>query len=185
MGTLATGRWRSTESAGPTLGWLAIGFTALGIVSILAPAAATFAATILVASTMVIWGLLGVWMSLSMRRFPEWRFSALAFGAVAGFGLVFLAFPAIGIEAMTLFLVASFLVEGIVSVAFGLRMSGNTGRWGWMTASGFASLVLGFLVLLGWPATASWLLGLLFGVNFLTTGVALFLVRGASKVTVE
>lgn len=163
------------------MAWLAVAFTALGILSILAPAAAAIAATVLIAATLLFWGILGLWMSLSLRRFPEWKLSAAAFGAITLVGLILLVFPALGVEVMTLCLVAGFLIEGVFSVLIGLRLSAVSPRWGWMVASGVASLLLGFVVLVGWPETASWLLGLIIGVNFLTTGVALFALRSAIR----
>ncbi len=164
-----------------SLGWLAGGFLLLGIFSVLVPAAATIAATLLVATALLFWGGLGLWMSLSLRGLPEWKLSAGAFGLVAALGLAFLVFPAVGAEVMTLFVVAGFLIEGIFSILFGLRLSRNTSRWGWMVASGAAALALGLVVLIGWPGTATWLLGLLIGVNFLTTGAALLALRASIR----
>ncbi|GAA6189772.1 hypothetical protein [Litorivita sp. NS0012-18] len=48
-----------------------------------------------------------------------------------------------------------------------------------MFASGIVALIVGFLILFGWPDTANWLLGLELGFNFLTTGVALILLGRA------
>jgi uncharacterized membrane protein/uncharacterized membrane protein HdeD (DUF308 family) len=144
------------------------------------PAAATLAVTLLVAATLLFWGGLGVWMSLSLRDLPEWKLSAAAFGLVAALGLAFLVFPGVGAEVMTLFVVAGFLIEGVFSILFALRLSGRASGWGWMAASGAAALVLGLVVLIGWPDTATWLLGLLIGVNFLTTGAALLALRSRS-----
>ncbi len=44
-------------------------------------------------------------------------------------------------------------------------------RWGWLVAAGVASIVVGVLLLLGWPGTALWATGLLLGVNLIFTGV--------------
>jgi uncharacterized membrane protein HdeD (DUF308 family) len=112
-----------------------------------------------------------------LRDLPEWKLSAAAFGVVVLLGLVFLLFPRIGIEVMTLCVVAGFLSEGVFSILFALRLSRRASRWGWMAASGAASLALGLVVLFGWPGTATWLLGLLIGVNFLITGIALLVLR--------
>jgi uncharacterized membrane protein HdeD (DUF308 family) len=151
----------------------------LGILSILVPVAVSLAATILIAAAMAIWGALGLVLSLAMRPFPEWRVSAAAFGLLGLLGLAVLAFPGIGAEILTLFLVAAFLAEGIVSILIGLRLSSETTGWVWMMASGAASLVVGLVVLIGWPGTAMWLLGVLLGLNFLSTGLSLLALRRA------
>ena len=164
-----------------SLGWLAVGFLLLGAVSILVPAAATLAATLLIAAALLFWGGLGFWLSMSMRDLPEWKLSAGAFALVAILGLVFLVYPGVGAEVMTLFVVAGFLIEGVFTILFALRLSHLASGWVWMAASGAASLTLGLVVLIGWPGTASWLLGLLLGVNFLTTGAALFVLRSTAR----
>ncbi|MEC9199381.1 MAG: DUF308 domain-containing protein [Pseudomonadota bacterium] len=168
-----------------SLGWLAASFLLLGALSILLPAAATLAATLLVAATLLFWGGLGLWMSLSLRDLPEWKFSATAFGFVAILGLMFLIFPGVGAELMTLFVVAGFLIEGVFSILFALRLSRHAKGWIWMAASGAAALALGLVVLVGWPGTAAWLLGLLIGVNFLTTGAALLALRASMRPAVQ
>lgn len=42
--------------------------------------------------------------------------------------------------------------------------------WGWLLASGLCSILVGVILLTGWPATALWLTGLLLGVNLVFTG---------------
>lgn len=153
-----------------SIGW---SFVGLGAVSVLAPNVATLVAATFVAAAMLFWGGLGLWMSFALRPFPEWRFSAGVFGPLAALGVIFFAIPKIGIEVLTMLAVTGFLAEGVVSVVYGLRISERTRGWGWMVASGVASLIVGLIVLFGWPETATWLLGLLLGINFLTTGIAL------------
>lgn len=55
----------------------------------------------------------------------------------------------------------------------GLRMRGQMPGWGWIVFSGVSALALGALILAGWPGSAAKVLGLLVGLNFLTTGVSL------------
>lgn len=169
------------DGVSSSLGWLAVGFLLLGAVSILVPAAATLAVTLLVAMALIFWGGLGLWLSLTLRDLPEWKLSAVAFGLVAVLGLGFLVFPGVGAEVMTLFVVVGFLIEGVFSILFALRLSRHASGWGWMAASGAASLALGLVVLVGWPDTATWLLGFLIGVNFLTTGAALLALRASIR----
>jgi hypothetical protein len=45
--------------------------------------------------------------------------------------------------------------------------------WGWLLASGIADLVLAGLIIYAWPASASWTLGLIVGINLITTGLAI------------
>ena len=101
---------------------------------------------------------------------------------LAALGVVFLALPGLGIEVLSMLVVAGFLAEGVLSIAYGLRVSDRQHGWGWMVASGAAALAVGLIVLFGWPETATWLLGLLLGINFFTTGLALLaLARSATR----
>ena len=164
------------------LRWIGWSFAVLGAVSVLAPQIATLVATTFVAAAMVFWGGLGAWLSVTLRPSPGWRFSAAAFGLLAALGVVFLALPGLGIEVLSMLVVAGFLAEGVLSIAYGLRVSDRQHGWGWMVASGVAALAVGLIVLFGWPETATWLLGLLLGINFFTTGLALLaLARSATR----
>ena len=44
-------------------------------------------------------------------------------------------------------------------------------QWGWALVSGVLDLLLGFLILVGWPASAFWVIGLFIGISFLFRGV--------------
>lgn len=158
------------------LRFLGIAFTVLGVLSILLPAAASVAAVLVLAATMAFWGIFGVMMSFAMRPHLEWRVSALAFGLLGLLGVAFMFWPRSGIEAFTLFIVAAFFVEGAASILFAYRLRDRMPGWFLMALSGLASLVLAIFVLAGWPGTAQWALGLILGVNFLTTGLSLMLI---------
>ena len=77
-----------------------------------------------------------------------------------------------------------FLIEGAVSIMFALEHKRElSGRWGWMLTSGIVDLVLGAMILGGYPSTAAWAIGVLVGINMVFGGVALLMMalhaRGA------
>ncbi|MFQ6548747.1 HdeD family acid-resistance protein [Aestuariibius sp. 2305UL40-4] len=88
---------------------------------------------------------------------------------VAGAWLAFS--PTGGLIALTFLLGIVFGLQGGVETAMALQNRGHKG-WGWLLASGIASLVLGLLLILGLPGTAVWALGIFAGINFVTTGIA-------------
>jgi uncharacterized membrane protein HdeD (DUF308 family) len=53
--------------------------------------------------------------------------------------------------------------------------------WGWLLISGIADLVLAAVIILGWPISAVWALGLLVGINLLTSGWALVMAAFAGR----
>lgn len=156
-------------------------FAAIGVLAILLPAWATLAGELLIAWMLTLWGATGLWFSWEMRPAREWRYGAVVFAITLLLGLVFLLLPSIGIETLTIVMMVVFLMEGIVSILLGLRMSGHRRNWGWMIFSGLCSLIVGVIILIGWPETAVWALGLLLGANFFSTGISLIMLGKATK----
>lgn len=159
-------------------------FAAIGLLAIFLPVWATLAGELLIAWMLTLWGAAGLWFAWEMRPAREWRYAAVVFGITFLLGLVFLLFPGVGIETLTIVMMVVFLVEGIVSILLGLRMSGRLRNWGWMIFSGLCALILGVIILIGWPQTAIWTLGLLFGVNFLSTGLSLIMLAKGAKAAI-
>lgn len=87
-------------------------------------------------------------------------------------GLAILSNPVLGLTTLTLLMGAFFLADGLIELYMGLRVRPET-NWVGLMVSGVLSLALAGLILVGWPATAAWAIGLLVGVNLLTTGIAL------------
>ncbi|MGZ9810728.1 HdeD family acid-resistance protein [Pseudoroseicyclus sp. H15] len=154
---------------------------AIGALAILLPHIATFGAEILVAWMLTIWGAVGLWLSWAIRPTPEWRYGFAACGLVFVAGLALVLFPLAGIAALTVLMMLSFLIEGILSILFGLRSSAHVSNWGWLVFSGLCSFAAGGVILFGWPWTASWTLGLIMGLNFLSTGLSLLMLARFGK----
>lgn len=133
---------------------IGIVFVVIGAIAILVPAWATLAGELLIAWMLTLWGATGLWFAWEMRPLQEWRYAAAAFGVTFLLGLVFLLFPSVGIETLTVVMMVVFLMEGVVSILLGLRMSASLQNWGWMVFSGVCSLIVGVIILAGWPQTA-------------------------------
>ncbi|WP_415184513.1 HdeD family acid-resistance protein [Phaeovulum sp.] len=162
---------------------IGIVFAAIGLLAILLPGWATLAGEILIAWMLLLWGVVGLWFAWEMRPAKEWFYGAILFGLTLLLGLVFLLFPGVGIATLTIVMIIVFLMEGIVSILLGLRISGHLRSWGWMVFSGICSLIVGAIILFGWPETAVWTLGLLLGVNFLSSGLSLIMLGKNVKET--
>lgn len=147
----------------------------LGVLAILLPSVATFGAELLVAWMLTLWGGVGLWFSWAIRPAPESRYGFVAFGLLFAVGVALVLFPLAGIAALTVLMMLSFLMEGILSILFGLRTSAHVSNWGWLVFSGLCSFAAGMVILFGWPWTASWTLGLMMGLNFLSTGLSIIM----------
>jgi uncharacterized membrane protein HdeD (DUF308 family) len=65
-------------------------------------------------------------------------------------------------------------MEGIVSIMYALDHRRElTPRWSFMLVSGIVDLILAGMIFSGLPATATWAIGLLVGINLAFGGVAL------------
>ena len=153
----------------------------IGALAIAVPAAMTLAVEILVAVLLLVWGAAGLGFAMLLRPARSWGGMALFSGLVLALGAIFLLSPGTGAATLTLVLVGVFLVEGAGSILIGIRMRYWMPGWGWAVFSGISALALAALILAGWPDSATWVLGLLVGVNFLTTGVSLLALAAASR----
>jgi uncharacterized membrane protein HdeD (DUF308 family) len=54
-----------------------------------------------------------------------------------------------------------------------------------MDVGGIADLILAALIIKGWPSTATWALGLIVGVNLITSGAAIIMVALAGRTLVK
>jgi uncharacterized membrane protein HdeD (DUF308 family) len=101
----------------------------------------------------------------------EWSgfFLSLLAGILYGVvGLLLLSHPLAGAVGLTLLLSAFYIVDGIVRIIGSLMMRFE--QWGWSLFSGVVKLLLGLLILAGWPQTGLWVFGLFIGIDLLFYG---------------
>lgn len=172
----------STPDLATGLKYTGLVFGVLGLAAILAPSVATIVVEQLVAWLLVFWGIAGLVFAGSFRRVPEWRFVAVFFALVLAAGLAFVVFPGRGAAFLTGVMVVVFLLDGAMSILLGLRLSGQVRSWAWLIASGACAFALGLIILVQWPTASPWILGFLTGLNFLSTGISMFLLSRAAGV---
>jgi len=147
----------------------------LGVIAVLVPVVASFAATLFFGWIFLISGVVGLFTTLRGPHVPGYWWSLLSalVGIVAG--ILLIGWPAQGVFSLTSVLIAFLLVEGGVSVFYALEHRTGPMSWGYMLASGIIDLTLGIILFLGLPGTATWALGLLIGINMVFGGWALIL----------
>ena len=87
-------------------------------------------------------------------------------------GVALLVSPVFGLVTLTLVLAVVFVVNGALEAYMGIRLRPRS-NWWWPVVSGVLALVIGVLLWVGWPSTAAWAVGLLFGINLLSSGVSM------------
>ncbi len=95
-----------------------------------------------------------------------------AFTIVIGFLILYS--PGVTVAAITLLLAAFFLSEGLFKIigSVATRFQG----WGWYLLNGIVSLALGILILMHWPSSSLWVIGLFIGIDFIFAGWSLVMV---------
>jgi uncharacterized membrane protein HdeD (DUF308 family) len=164
-------------------GW----FLALGILLILAGVAAIAFPLLSTIATKIMLGwiflIAGVVMAVHAFSIQQWRgflmelLLAVLYIVVGGW-LAF--FPFTGIITLTILLAALFLAEGVLEVIMAMRVRPHEG-WGWLLISGLIAIVVGVMIAAELPGSAAWAIGLLAGINLLSTGVSFVVLALAGR----
>ena len=162
------------------LAWLGAALIALGFAALVFPVMSTLIATAFVGWLLVLSGVLAVLGAFQIRGTGPF-FGALLFGLLSlGGGAFMLARPTVGELAITLTLGFLFMLQGASEafLAFEIRPAR---AWGWMLVSAICSIVLSIVIVLGLPGVSMVALGIIIGVNFITSGVAYVYVGNTVK----
>ena len=156
--------------------------TILGILAVVWPGISTIGVDVYVGWLFLISGIVGLFTMFLAQDAQAFLWMLLTAALALFVGIILLWHPTEGAVSLTAVLRAFFIVEGIFQVAASLSYRAVfPSQWGWMLASGIGDLILAGLIIAGWPGTASWALGLIVGVNLITSGVAITLVSLAGR----
>ena len=141
----------------------------LGLSAILLPFIATIAIEALLAIILVVAGITQVvhaFKSQGQKGIALRLLAALLYGLV---GILLMAFPLHGALTLTLLLSVMFTIIGAFKIALALHLRPFP-SWDWLVISGIIAIVLGGLIWVGLPGTATWAIGLLVGIELLFNG---------------
>jgi uncharacterized membrane protein HdeD (DUF308 family) len=147
-------------------------FVLLGILAIAFPVIFTFGFTIFLGWLFLIGGVVGTFRAIQMWNTPGIVASLLSALLAIIIGILLLVNPWRGVLTLTLLLTIFFFIEGVFKIAYAISMKGYP-NWGWLLFSGLIALVMGAIILSGWPGTALWVIGLLVGIDLLFFGISL------------
>jgi len=158
----------------------------LGVLAIVWPGISTIAVDIYVGWLFLVSGIVGIFTMFLARDVQAFLWMLLTAALSLFVGIMLVWHPAQGAVSLTMVLTAFFIVEGIFQIVTSLSYRDVfPGQWGWMLASGIADLVLAGIIIAGWPGTAGWALGLIVGVNLITSGAAITTVALAARSLVK
>jgi uncharacterized membrane protein HdeD (DUF308 family) len=157
--------------------WEGILLLVIGILAVVFPVMATLAATFVVGWAFLIAGIATVYGSFSIRGTGPF-FGALLLGLLSTAGGVFLLFrPGVGAVLLTMTAGILFMFQGASETFLAFEARPARG-WRTMLFSAICSVVLAIVILSGWPGTSTFTLGILFGINFITSGIAYLTLAG-------
>lgn len=151
-----------------------------GIFALLNPFAASIAAEQVAGWTFLIGGILGLITFFQAEGWGGKLWALLVAVAMAWVGIELLGNPLGGVLALTLVVGVSFIVSGVFKVLLGFSVTDSTLRWV-VLISGAVSALLGFMILSNLPGSAVVSLGVLLGIELLSSGISMIALSRALR----
>ena len=174
MRSLAEVFMSGLEEIRKSWGWflvLGILLIVLGVVCVGTARTATTASMLILGWILVLSGV--VWL-VNAFRVLSWGGFFLYFlnALIRGFvGYLLIRHPHAGAEGITLLLASLFVVGGLFRAVGASIIRFPT--WSWTVFAGLCAVALGFMLLVYWPSTSSFFIGLAIGIDLLLDGAAL------------
>jgi len=156
----------------------------LGMLAIALPGTMGIGVAILVAWIIIFGGVSHLVYAFAAERAGQvaWR---LLVGVVYVLGGVYLALnPGLSLVTMTLMLGAIFIVEGVMRGVLFFQLRALP-RVGWILFDSLMTVLLGVLIMAGWPTSSAWAIGTIVGVNLLVSGFTRLMLSVAARKTIE
>jgi uncharacterized membrane protein HdeD (DUF308 family) len=155
-------------------GWivaLGVVYVIAGIIALGSVVSATVATVFVVGIMMIIAGVAEVINAFQIKTWGKFLFW-LALGIlyiVAGF--VAWDNPLLTAVWLTLILGAALVASGLMRIFLAFNMKEGT-PWIWVVVSGVITLLLGVIILIHWPISSLWTLGIFLGVDLVFAGAS-------------
>ena len=153
----------------------------LGIFAVAEPMVATLAVTLFAGWMFILSGIVGLAGVFTARRVPGFWWGLITALLAIAVGIYLLWRPLAGVLSLTLVVAAFFAAQGISLIITAIGHRGVLPSWGWLLFSGIIDLILAAIIFSGWPGTAEWTLGLLFGINLIMWGISLVMTALACR----
>jgi uncharacterized membrane protein HdeD (DUF308 family) len=163
-----------------------IALIVLGVLAIAAPYFATIAVEIYIGWVFLIAGIVGLVAMFYADDVAAFLWTLVTAALSVCLGVLLLYKPGAGAATLTVALTAFFAAEGVFQIVTSIAYrKALPDAWGWLLASGVCDLILVAIIVYSWPVSAAWTLGLLAGVNLLTSGWAILMAAFAARDAVK
>lgn len=162
----------TVASFGHRWGWmLALGIVQIiaGAIAIAVPVVASLAAVAVFGAVLILSAIAQLAYAFKIKAWPRSAWYGLGGALYAIAGLLVILYPIGGALTLAVIIAVLLIAEGGLRVIFAAVVR-PAAAWGWLTAAGIGSIIVGVILLLGWPLTAFWVTGLLLGINLIFSG---------------
>jgi uncharacterized membrane protein HdeD (DUF308 family) len=153
----------------------------LGILAVGEPMVATIAVTLFAGWLFLFSGIVGLAGIFTARHVPGFWWALITAILAILVGIYLIWRPLAGTLSLTLAVGAFFGAQGIVQIITAIGHHKVLSSWVWMLITGIANVILALIIWGGFPGTAEWVLGLLFGINLLLWGFSLVMTAIACR----
>jgi len=156
-------------------GWivaLGVVFLLAGFIALGSAVAATASAVMIIGIMMIMGGAAEIAAAFSVKgwgKFAVWMLLGLLY---VGAGIIALMNPFAAATILTLMLGAALVVGGVLRIFLAFSMKSAGKPWGWVTFSGLITLLLGIMIIVQWPASSFFVLGIFLGIDLIFIGSA-------------
>ena len=155
--------------------WAGLVMVVLGMAAVLMPFFSSLVVEILIGWLLTMSGAVVVIGAFSFRRTGMFLWQLFSGLITVMAGLLLLLFPLQGLIALTVLVAFILVFTGAAQFAFALWARPAPG-WSWALMSAAISILLGVLIVFALPQASAVTLGLIVGIDFISTGVALMLI---------
>ncbi len=151
-----------------------------GVLALALPWATSFGFAMIVGWLLVFSGAVQVIHAFQSKGIGHilWKLFVALLYVVIGF--YFLAYPLMGLAAITLVLAIFFFAEGITDIAEYIRNRKLAGA-GWILTDGIITLLLSLMIWRHWPVSSLWVFGILIGISMIMTGWTRLMITLAAR----
>lgn len=167
---------------------LGIAMIFIGVVAMALPLVAAVTIELMIGSLLLVTGIVQGFLSFKAQNWRGFLWEAIIAAFYLIVGVWMLVNPLRGVISIAFVLAVFFIVEGVFKTILAFRIRPVT-NWGWVLFSGIVTFFLGVVIWAGWPFSALWMIGFIFGIDMMFGGGSLIMVamsaRRGVKVTDE
>jgi uncharacterized membrane protein HdeD (DUF308 family) len=158
------GKWGWIVALGVV--YMIAGFIALGSVVL-----ATVVSVTIIGVMMLLAGVFEIVSAFQMKTWGKFFVWILLGVLYAIAGIIAFDDPLLVAGVLTLMLGAALVATGIVRVVLVFQMKGGA-PWAWVAISGLITILLGVIILMHWPVSSLYVLGIFLGIDLLFAGAS-------------